>query len=490
MCIKMMKQILHYISICALLICAAACEKEDTFTTDSGSVLAFSTDTIAFDTVFTTIGSSTKRFTIYNNNSDNVRISRVSFRSGGTQGFRMNLDGQYGTSFTDVKMQKNDSLFCFVEVTVNPQDKDTPVLIDDQIVFTLESGVSQVVNLQAYGQDVIILKNYKVMEDETFTAQRPYLIRGALTIDTLAELTIDPGATLCFHADGFIDCYGTLYADGEEGLITFRGDRTDKMFSYLPYDRLDNQWKGIYLNATSHDNYFYNVDIHSGNYGIIATDTATTEIKLEMYNSVIHNVGGDGINLTNSLATIANTQISNARGNCVEIFGGKSRFSFCTIAQFCPWTADRGHAFVFYNAFQSNEDGKTYYLPLEMLDVTNCFITGYDKDEVYGTPLEPTDSLKPVFNFKFTNCVLTTVQNEKYQNFFVNCTYTEADAENKSNFRTIDTDKYFYDFRLSESSVARGKGANIDNLLDDYPYDRMGIQRKPESIDVGCYQFQ
>ena len=122
--------------------------------------------------------------------------------------------------------------------------------------------------------------------------------------------------------------------------------------------------------------------------------------------------------------------------------------------------------------------------------MTNCFITGYDKDEVYGTPLEPTDSLKPVFNFKFTNCVLTTVQNEKYQNFFVNCTYTEAEAENKSNFRTIDTDKYFYDFRLSESSVARGKGANIDDLLDYYPADRMGIQRKPESIDVGCYQFQ
>ncbi|MBQ9362686.1 MAG: hypothetical protein IJT97_04595 [Bacteroidaceae bacterium] len=486
-----MKQLIHYIGFCAFLLCMAACEKEDTFSTDTGSVLTFSTDSITFDTVFSTIGSSTKRFMVYNHNGDNLRISDVSFRSGGTNGFRMNLDGQYGTSFTNVEMQKNDSLFCFVEVTVNPHDKDNPVLIDDQIVFTLESGVRQAVTLQAYGQDIIILQNHKVTEDETFTANRPYLIRGALTIDTLATLTINPGTIVCFHADGFIDCNGTIHADGKEEPITFRGDRTDKMFSYLPYDRLDNQWRGIRLNPTSHNNYFYNVDIHSGNFGIIATDTATTETKLEMYNSVIHNVGGDGIFLTNSLATIANTQISNTRGDCVKVFGGKSRFLFCTIAQFCPWIAERGHAFVFYNAYQSNQDQTTYYVPLEMLDVTNCFITGYANDEVYGTPLEPSEKLQqPVFNFKFTNCVLTTEETPDYQTLFPNCTYTEEGAENKSNFHTIDTDHYYYDFRLAESSIARGKGANVDNILKTYPTDRLGVQRNPESIDVGCYQFQ
>lgn len=485
-----MKQFIYYILFGTLLCCTLGCKDEDKFTSSSGAILAFSNDSIRFDTVFTTVGSSTKRFMVYNNNKEGVRIANVSFRSGGAAGFRINLDGQYGTSFSNVEVLGSDSLFCFVEVTVNPQDNDNPVVIDDQIVFTLESGVRQVVNLQAWGQDAIILKDYKVTEDETLTANRPYLIRGVLTIDSLAELTIAPGASLYFHANSYIDCYGSIYADGEEGVITFRGNRTDRILPYMPYDRLDNQWLGIYLNEQSHDNYFNNVDIHSGNYGIIGTDTATTEIKLEMYNSVIHNVGGDGLYLTNCLATVANTQISNCRDNCVELFGGKYQFKFCTIAQFCPHTAERGNAFVFYNAYVSPEDKKTYYLPLEMLNVTNCLITGYAKDEVFGTPLAPTENLKPVFNFQFQNCLLTTVKTSGYESFFKDCVFTDEGADTKTNFRTIDTYNYIYDFRLTETSTARGIGTSADDILDEYPTDRLGVKRNASAIDVGCYQFE
>jgi len=485
-----MKQLIHYILIGALLCLAAGCKDDDKFTTSTGAILAFSADSIRFDTVFTAIGSSTKRFVVYNNNKDGVRIANVSFRSGGAAGFRLNVDGQYGASFDNVDVLGSDSLFCFVEVTVNPQDSDSPFVIDDQIVFTLESGVRQMVNLQAWGQDVIVLKDYKITEDETLTANRPYLIEGVLTIDSLAELTIEPGASLYFHAGSFIDCYGSIYADGAEGAITFRGDRTDRILPYLPYDRLDNQWLGICLNLQSHDNYFNNVDIHGGSYGIVGTDTATTEIKLEMYNSVVHNVGGNGLHLTNCLATVANTQISNCRGNCVELFGGKYQFSFCTIAQFCPWTAERGNAFVFYNALVSPDDKKTYYLPLEMLNVTNCLVTGYDGDEVYGTPLEPTASLQPVFNFQFQNCLLTTKISEGYESYFKDCVLTEEGGDTKTNFRTIDTYNYIYDFRLSESSQARGIGTSADGILDDYPADRLGVERSASAVDAGCYQFQ
>ena len=41
---------------------------DDDFTTSPSHVLAFSTDTVAFDTVFTTIGTSTRSFRIYNPN--------------------------------------------------------------------------------------------------------------------------------------------------------------------------------------------------------------------------------------------------------------------------------------------------------------------------------------------------------------------------------------------------------------------------------------
>lgn len=486
-----MKRLQYGIILFFTLMLAVGCkDQSDKFTTSPGSILHFSADSIRFDTVFTTIGSSTKRFMIYNRNNEGLRIANVSFRSGGTSGFRLNLDGQYGTTFADTEILAGDSLFCFVEVTVDPQDNDSPMLIEDQIIFTLESGVSQAVSLQAWGQDFILLKDHKVTADETLTANRPYLIRGSLTVDSLAELTIEAGATLYFHAGSLIDCYGSIYADGTDAPITLRGDRTDRILPYMPYDRLDNQWLGIVLYQQSHDNYFNNVDIHGGSYGIIATDTASNEIKLELYNSVIHNVGGNGLHLTNCLATVANTQISNCRGNCVELFGGRYRFTFCTIAQFCPWTAERGNAFVFYNALVSPEDGKTYYQPLDMLDVTNCLVTGYASDEVYGTPLEPTETLTPVFNFQFQNCLLTTKLSEGYEQYFKNCVLTEEGADNKTNFRTFDTYNYIYDFRLTETSPARNIGTAADGILDEYPADRFGIERNASTVDAGCYQFQ
>lgn len=53
-----------------------SCRKDD-FTTDSGAKLSFSTDTLLFDTVFTTMSSTTKRIKVYNKNSDNIIISDI-----------------------------------------------------------------------------------------------------------------------------------------------------------------------------------------------------------------------------------------------------------------------------------------------------------------------------------------------------------------------------------------------------------------------------
>ena len=484
-----MKQIIHYIFIGVVLLCVA-CSKDDRFTTDRGSVLTFSTDSILFDTVFSTIGSSTKRFMVYNTGGDNLRIKNVAFRSGGTNGFRLNLDGQFGTSFTDVELLAGDSLFCFVEVTVNPQDKDNPVLIDDQIVFTLESGIQQPVNLQAYGQDVIILKNHKITADETFTANRPYLIYNTLTIDSLATLTLSPGASLYFHANGSIDCYGTIHADGEQAPITFRGDRLDRIFAYLPYDRLDNQWLGITLNLQSHDNYFRNVDIHSGTWGIAAIDTTTTKSKLEMHRCTVHNVGGNGLQLTFCKSLITNTQISNCRGECVTVTGGNHQFLFCTIAQFCPWIAERGKGLYFTNIKQNVNNGQAEYMPLEAFDLTNCLVTGYADDEVTGAPWTGMENVTPVFNFHFTNCLLKTSNWQGYESFFTDCAYQDSSLEPTALFRTIDTENFIYDFRLTESSPARSKGTSADGILTTYPTDRLGTPRPEGSIDAGCYQFQ
>ena len=111
----------------------------------------------------------------------------------------------------------------------------------------------------------------------------------------------------------------------------------------------------------------------------------------------------------------------------------------------------------------------------------NCFVTGYADDEVFGNPGE-----LPL-NIHFYNSVLMTdVSDETY---FYECVEDSEDlpAYKDSNFRTLDTHAYFYDFRLDSLSTARSKGAAAYSSL--YPVDRLGVQRG-SFPDAGCYQFE
>lgn len=117
----------------------AACTNEESFTVSSGACLEFSTDTVSFDTIFTSIGSSTQRMKVYNRNSKGIRISSAYLASGGTSGFRVNIDGQSGTTFSDVEIYNKDSIYVFVEVTVDPHDSDSPVLVEDSLISILKA---------------------------------------------------------------------------------------------------------------------------------------------------------------------------------------------------------------------------------------------------------------------------------------------------------------------------------------------------------------
>lgn len=58
-----------------------ACKK-DQFITTSGAGLEFSLDTLTFDTVFTNLGTATRRFKVYNPHNQIIRINNV-FLGGG-----------------------------------------------------------------------------------------------------------------------------------------------------------------------------------------------------------------------------------------------------------------------------------------------------------------------------------------------------------------------------------------------------------------------
>ncbi|MCR5314554.1 MAG: hypothetical protein K6E52_01480 [Bacteroidaceae bacterium] len=480
-----------------------SCSDDDESFTDSPSQhIYFSEDTISFDTIFTDIGSATKELTIYNPNNKGVRLSSVRLGSNGSSGFRVNLDGQFNTQFNDVEIFHEDSIFCFIEVTVNPHDSDSPILITDSLLFTLSNGVTRKVLLQAYGQDIITMRDVTIKADTTLSPTRPIVIYDSLVVAASATLTIQPGSTLCFHKGAGLKVYGTLVCNGSlEQPIIMRGDRTDKLFPYLPYDRLDGQWEGITLYPESHNNVFNYCDIHSGNYGIIArnekdknllTDYDEDELpKYTMTNCIVHNVVGDAIFLQRTKAQFFNSQISNAGNNCVTVVGGTTRFYHCTVAQFYPWNAEHGAALLFTN----NMDNVVY--PLHLIEFTNSIITGYADDELFGSRMEDSDA---TFNYRFVNSLINTVITDEESVNFPNCRFEprlkdisemkeeERPVNRATQFRLVDTDIYLYDFQLDTLSTARQLG---DGTLVPEPckYDLRGIPRPTDKPDAGCYQF-
>ena len=133
---------------------------EEKVSTDSSLRLSFSADTVRFDTVFTTRGSSTQAVMVYNPNRYAVKIRSVSVS---TDYFQLNLDGENDrTRLHDITLNGKDSLFLFIRATIDPQDVNTPVFLTDSVFF-LVNGNEQRIILEAYGQNVQIIRSSDTM---------------------------------------------------------------------------------------------------------------------------------------------------------------------------------------------------------------------------------------------------------------------------------------------------------------------------------------
>ena len=143
------------IYILLLLLGLVSC-RETIVSDDPTLKLRFSHDVVLFDTVFTTIGSSTKRVMVYNPNKNALRIDQVEMQNGNY--FHINLDGENNMEkLQNITVRGGDSLFMFVRVYIDPLDENNPVLIEDDVVFRV-NGNLQKITLQAYGQNIEKIK--------------------------------------------------------------------------------------------------------------------------------------------------------------------------------------------------------------------------------------------------------------------------------------------------------------------------------------------
>lgn len=449
----MMRRIFLYIIIICAYAWVSSCSDDDSFTTSPTAQLTFSCDTVKMDSVFSTVGSRTYDFWVYNRSSRGVRLSSVHLRQGNQTGFRVNVDGSYldntlGSKITNLEVRGGDSVRVFVELTAPQNNQPEPVLVEDDLLFTLESGVQQKVVLRSHAWDAIIRDSIIVSRDTLIESSKPIVIMRCLRVDSAATLTIR-NSTLYFHDKAGADIYGTLKADS----VVMRGDRLDHMLDYLPYDRVSGQWRGVHIYPSSYENELVATEIRNAECGIVcdSAELLTTRQRLYMERSVVHNCAGPGLVAFNSWVGLLRCQFSNTQGDCVAFYGGGAVIDHCTLAQFYPFTADRGAALRFTNYY-----GDHAY-PLHQMTMTGSIVTGYADDVVMGMALEGDSTTS--FSYHFEKSLLRTPALEDTISFREIMWETPDDSiQGKQHFRLIDETNLIYDFHLDSLSTARGLG--------------------------------
>ena len=425
----MIRRFFFFICISAVLL--TACKDDDTFSTDRSNVLSFSVDTVMIDTLFSTVPSSTYGFWVRNNSGDGIRIQTVRLERGGQSGFRVNVDGTFLDPVAyNLEVRKGDSLVVFVEVTTSETGKPEPQLIEDNLLFTLESGVVQKMNLRTWSWDAEKISSLRINADTTIESSRPIIVYDSIVVENGAVLKLQ-NTQMYFHDGAQMIVRGSLQADS----CLFRGDRLDYMFDYLPYDRVSGQWRGIQLLHPSQGNVLTDCEIRNAEDGICCDLT-----ELVMTNCVVHNCKGFGIEGRNSDITLDYCQITNCLSDCLLADGGVVSVSHTTLAQFYPFSANRGAAL----RFSTGQSGLTF-------DCANTLVTGYKPDVVFAEKNDTTLA----FDFVFENCLLRTDSVEASEQFKDIIWETPKDSvEGTKHFRKIDGDKLYYDFTIDSISPA------------------------------------
>ena len=135
-----------------------SCMDDNSFTTSPSAVLTFETDTVRMDTTFSNVPTTTRSFWIYNNSNAGLRLASVRLENGTSSGYRVNVNGSYMSASSnyrlyDIEIRKGDSIRVFVELTSATTGKEDPQLVEDNLIFTLESAKEHVVNLCGYSWD-------------------------------------------------------------------------------------------------------------------------------------------------------------------------------------------------------------------------------------------------------------------------------------------------------------------------------------------------
>ena len=499
---RLLRNLIYVFSLCAallVLMMPASCIKDVGYLTDASVRLAFSEDTVAFDTVFATMGTTTRQVKVYNPYGSPVKVDAVALRGGAMSRFRINVDGDTAMVARNVEIGAHDSIFIFVQACINPNDQTSPYLVEDAIDFYFAGDASgtprQSLTLTAYGRNAVyhnpdhLLRvpsvdadgrpdtidfPYSVIDCDTWDHSRPHVIMGYAVVDSDKTLHLQPGDELYFGADAYLWVYdgGTLDVHGTQGQpVLFTSLRHDGW-----YDTLPGQWGYIWLSSGSKDNYIEWARIDNGVAGIVVDTNVNSNPTLTIRNSVIENHSFAGIVGLGAYIDGDNMLVDNCGANLLLLrYGGRYLFSSSTFANYWRYNS-RTDAAVRLNNYYFSADESLILRDLQQARFDNCIIYGtyVGADSVGELNLDIAEGA--AFNMTLNHCLLKTfhIDSAAYPGWHL-----------LVNRDPLLVDPTGHNYHLGEGSPACAAG---DATALRQPTDLDGMARNtPPSI--GCYEY-
>jgi hypothetical protein len=491
--------------VCVVLIFASSCRK-DFSTIPSFGKLEFSKDTVFLDTIFTNIGSSTYNLKVYNRGNKAITIPEISLENGANSNYRLNVDGIPGKEFSNIDILAKDSIFIFVETTIDV-DAITDPLYTDKILF--DTGIKEqnvdlvtlvqdanfifpdrnpitrkIDSLTLDGEATIIKGRFLTDAELTITNNKPTVFYGYAAVPANKTLTIEAGAKLFFHNNSglIVDSGATLKVNGTlNEKVVFEGDRLENRFGKTP-----GQWGTIWIRPGSRNNVIKHAQIKNAIIGFLVEGfnqfSRSPTLKLE--NTEIYNHSNFGI-LGRQTSIEGNNVVIGSAGQAslAATIGGSYKFTHSTFANY--WNNGiRSLPSVLVNNFTAllDENGEeiTETRDLIAANFTNCIFDGNNNIEFLLDKVEGS----PIFNYNINNCLIRfndtdgSFEDNEDMVFENNPNYNDVIINGFSDFK--DTTKE--DFIIGQDSDAIGKAKTTG-----FTFDLLGIDRTT-TPDIGAYQ--
>jgi len=504
----------------ALSVALPGCKpREEELQTTGG--LAFSADTVKFDTVFTTIRTVTKRLWVYNRNPKAVNVDLVSLDNPATSPYTLLINGDLKQTASNLYIRGNDSLLILVRAQLKDsgQNGAAKTYVQQENLNFRTNGQDQHVLLRSFGQNIYLHQDTALPCNEVWANDRPHVLYGLVVVPATCTLRIKPGTRIYAHAGARLVVQGTLLVNSPADynptgatdtvkasnakIVRFVGDRSAE----TQYATAPGQWTGIEFDASSRGNVIRYAQIQNATFGVFLYNPTPQKQAfrpdLLLQNSVIRYISGASVSVAGAASNLGlsgagvlsvsgdvrleNTLLSDCYEYAVLGYGASVlALNYCTIANYPATAAVRSTpSLAFTNV---SLDGQVKYTNGQLLSVLNSIVWGSIDEELL---LQNYDDYKAAVSIK--NSVLKTKAYAGAADVPATTTTPALAGLAAPAYANLFTDPKFVrintavsnDYHLSPGSPALASKTALPPLV---PRDLLNLLRNVATPDLGAYE--